>query len=228
VLIADHDTYSRGAVGVMLDKTVPAWTAVSQGCRPIGRPFTITDAERNVVRGLGGMSPLSRLQDIAATASDDERALLQAGLHVGIVVDEHRAEFARGDFLVRNVTGADPDSGAIGVGELVEVGQTLQFHVRDADSAREDLRLVAASALHTEEHHARAALLFTCNGRGTNLFGRPHHDAATLEHIGDDALELAGMSCAGEVGPVGGRAFLHGFTASMLLFGDESSTLALP
>ncbi|HEY3830845.1 MAG TPA: FIST N-terminal domain-containing protein [Acidimicrobiia bacterium] len=228
VLIADQRTYATGAVGVMLDKTVPAWTAVSQGCRPIGRPFTITDAERNVVRGLGGTTPLSRLQDIAATASDDERALLQAGLHVGIVVDEHRAEFARGDFLVRNVTGADPDTGAIGVGELVEVGQTLQFHVRDAESAREDLRLVAASAVHTPEHQARAALLFTCNGRGTHLFGRPHHDAATLERVGDDALELAGMSCAGEIGPVGGRAFLHGFTASMLLFGDESSTLALP
>ena len=181
-----------------------------------------------MVRGLGGMSPLSRLQDIAAAASDDERALLQAGLHVGIVVDEHRAEFARGDFLVRNVTGADPDSGAIGVGELVEVGQTLQFHVRDADSAREDFRLVAASALSTEEQHARAALLFTCNGRGTHLFGRPHHDAATLEQIGDDALEIAGMSCAGEIGPVGGRAFLHGFTASMLLFGDEGSSLPLP
>ncbi len=218
-LLVDRDSHHRGAVGVLLDESVPVWTAVSQGCRPIGQPFTVTSAERNIVRELGGRTPLSRLQEIAESASDEERALLSAGLHVGIVVDEHRAEFSRGDFLVRNVTGADPETGALAVGELVEVGQTLQFHVRDAGSAREDLRLVASRAISSPAHHAEAALLFTCNGRGTRLFGQPNHDAATLEHLGDDALELAGMSCAGEIGPVGGRAFLHGFTASMVLFG---------
>ena len=228
VLLVDHDTYNRGAVGVLLDDAVPVWTAVSQGCRPIGRPFTVTSAERNVVRELGGKTPLERLQEIADTAGDDERALLRGGLHVGIVVDEHRADFVRGDFLVRNVTGADPDTGALAVGELVEVGQTLQFHVRDADCAHEDLELVAAHALQGEGDPATAALLFTCNGRGSHLFGYPHHDAATLEQLGDDALELAGMSCAGEIGPVGGRAFLHGFTASMLLFGSEPPIRSLP
>ncbi len=228
VLLVDREAHTRGAVGVLLDKTVPAWPAVSQGCRPIGRPFTITEAERNVIRGLGGTTPLNRLQEIAAGASDDERALLRGGLHVGIVVDEHRAEFARGDFLVRNVTGADPDTGAIAVGELVEVGQTLQFHVRDAGSAQEDLQLVASHAISRGDDTAQAALLFTCNGRGTHLFGRPHQDAATLEDAGGDSLELAGMSCAGEIGPVGGRAFLHGFTASTLLFGGGGSSLALP
>jgi small ligand-binding sensory domain FIST len=222
VLLVGNETYDRGAVGVLLDARVPVWTAVSQGCRPIGRPFTITSAHRNVVQELGGVTALERLQEIAANSSDADRELLRAGLHVGIVVDEHRAEFTRGDFLVRNVTGADPDDGALAVGEFVEVGQTVQFHVRDAESAREDLELVASKAITRADHDARAALLFTCNGRGTHLFGTKHHDAATLERIGGDALELAGMSCAGEIGPVGGRAFLHGFTASMVLFGDDA------
>jgi small ligand-binding sensory domain FIST len=156
---------------------------------------------------------MDRLRELVAEASEDERQLLAQGLHVGIVVDEHRVDFGRGDFLVRNVLGADRETGAIAVGDRVSVGQTLQFHVRDAAAADEDLRELLAG------HAADAALLFTCNGRGRRLFGEPDHDAGTIETL-LGPLPLAGAFCAGEIGPVGPRSFLHGFTASVALFGD--------
>ena len=127
-----------------------------------------------------------------------------------MVVDEHRPEFGRGDFLVRGVLGADPDNGALAVGDHVEVGQTVQFHVRDAAAADEDLRALLAGT------DAAGALLFTCNGRGRAFFGVPDHDAALLDRL-LGPLPSAGAFCAGEFGPVGGRNFLHSYTASVAL-----------
>ena len=136
---------------------------------------------------------------------------MRRGLQIGCVVDETRLEFSRGDFLVRGVVGADQRSGAIAVGDTVPVGRTVQFQVRDADSADEDLRDLLTSA------EADAALLFTCNGRGQRLFGDADHDAGVVESL-LGPLPLAGCFCAGELGPVGARNFLHGFTASLALF----------
>jgi small ligand-binding sensory domain FIST len=215
-LAADAAVFDRGAVGALLDERVPVRTVVSQGCRPIGQPFTITRAERNLIHELAGVPPLARLRDVVAALDDDDRELIRHGLHVGVVVDEHKVDFARGDFLVRNLLGADEETGAIAVGELVDAGQTVQFHVRDARSADEDLAaLLAATPPGTPA--GDAALLFTCNGRGRHLFGTPDHDAALVqERLGP--LPLAGMFCAGEIGPVGRRAYLHGFTASVAVF----------
>ena len=208
-------------VGVMLDARVPVWTAVSQGCRPVGRPFTITKAEANIVHELGGRPALDRLRELAASVSDADRELLRGGIHIGVVVDEHREEFRRGDFLVRGVQGVDPEAGSVAVGEYIEVGQTVQFHVRDAGSADEDMRIVTDAAMRRDDGlAARAALMFTCNGRGSHLFGTPHHDASLVhDSLATSDFALAGMFCAGEIGPVGGRSFLHGFTASLALFG---------
>jgi small ligand-binding sensory domain FIST len=186
-------------------------SVVSQGCRPIGHPFTVTRADRNLVVELGGQPALQRLQELAAGVTEDDRALLRQGLHVGLVVDEHKSDFERGDFLVRNVLGADPDAGSIAVGDHVDVGRTLQFQVRDRDAADEDLRALLAS------REAAGALLFTCNGRGQHLFGAPDHDSGVLDQL-LGPLPVAGAFCAGELGPVGGRNFLHGFTASLALF----------
>ena len=122
-------------------------------------------------------------------------------------------EFGRGDFLVRNVVGADPESGALAIGDEVTVGQTVQFHVRDAAAADEDLRALLAG------HDAGGALLFTCNGRGQHFFGTPDHDAGVVDRL-LGPLPIAGALCAGEIGPVGGRNFVHGFTASLALFGS--------
>jgi small ligand-binding sensory domain FIST len=212
-LALDARVVSSGAVGVVLPPDIAVRTVVSQGCRPVGSPFTVTKSDRNVVLELGGRSAITRLEELVAMADERDRALLARGLHVGIVVDEQKVEFERGDFLVRSVLGADHRTGTVTVGELIDVGQVLQFHVRDAEAADEDLNELLAGV-----GAVRGALLFTCNGRGVHLFGHPDHDTGLIEEwLGP--VPLAGAFCAGEIGPVGGRNFLHGFTASIALFG---------
>jgi len=210
-LVVDDQITDAGAVGVVLAGGVEIRTVVSQGCRPVGKPYVVTKSDRNFILELGGKPALQRLQETATAADDEERELMRRGLQIGCVVDETRLEFSRGDFLVRGVVGADQRSGAIAVGDNIEVGRTVQFQVRDAASADEDLRdLLTAAA-------ADAALLFTCNGRGQRLFGDADHDAGVVETL-LGPLPLAGCFCAGELGPVGARNFLHGFTASLALF----------
>ncbi len=210
-LVTDGQVFTEGAVGAFLGTDVEVTTIVSQGCRPVGTPLVVTRAEGNIVYELAGRPALERLQEVAATLSDDERRLMSELVQLGRVIDETRVDFDRGDFLVRTVVGADPEAGALAVGDVVDVGSTTQFQVRDARSADEDLRHLVDS------RHADGALLFTCNGRGRNLFGTPDHDASIVSESLDGA-PLAGMFCAGELGPIGGRSFLHGFTASVVLF----------
>lgn len=207
-----------GAVAVLIDGPDAIRTVVSQGCRPIGKPFVVTKAERNVILELGGRPALNQLQETLAELSPEDLELARQGLHIGQVIDEYRDKFGRGDFLVRNVQGADPDSGAIAIGDWVRVGQTVQAHVRDAATADEDLNALLATAKQSVAAECSGALLFTCNGRGTRLFDAPHHDAATLARYWDP-LPTAGFFAQGEIGPIGGKNFLHGFTASIALFG---------
>jgi small ligand-binding sensory domain FIST len=212
-LLLDGTVHVDGAVGVLLPVGLPTRAVVSQGCRPIGDPFTVTRCHDNVIVELGGRPALERLDLLVQAASPDERRLLAGGVHLGIVIDEHRDEFRRGDFLVRAVLGAERATGGIAIGERVELGATVQFHVRDATTADEDLRLALVG------DPAVAALLFTCTGRGFGLFGEPDHDAGLVhDAIGRGAV--AGMASAGEIGPVGLRNFVHGYTAAVLLFGE--------
>jgi small ligand-binding sensory domain FIST len=211
-LVLDGSIRMGGAVGALLGPGVELASIVSQGCRPVGHPLAVTRAEGNVVYELGGQPALERLIELARRelAERDVAVINEGGLHLGRVIDEHKAEFGRGDFLVRNVIGADREAGAIAVNDTVELGTTVQFHLRDAVAADEDLRALL------DGQHADAALMFTCNGRGTRLFGTPHHDASTLADIVGE-IPMAGFFAAGELGPVGGRNFLHGFTASIAL-----------
>lgn len=201
----------RGAVGVLLAGSDPVEAVVSQGCRPVGQPYTVTAADGHHLIGLGGQSALARLQELAADLDDAERERLQHGLHIGVVVNEHLAEFGRGDFLVRNVQGARADDGALAIGAHVEVGQTVQFQVRDAEAADTDLHSMLAG------HTAAGVLLFTCTGRGRRLFGIPDHDARVVADL-LGTVPTAGGFCGGEIGPVGGRNQVHGFSASLALF----------
>ena len=221
-LFLDGQVRSSGAVGAYLPEA-EVHSLVSQGCRPVGDPYTVTQANGNVIHELGGRPPLVRLQEMAARLSDQDKELLASGLQVGTVMDEYQSERHRGDFLVRGVIAADQESGAIAVGDQVEVGQTLQFQVRDADSADEDLRSMLDHEVDVlGDRRAVGALLFTCNGRGSHLFASPDHDAGMLaQALGD--IPVAGFFCAGELGPVGGRNYLHGFTASIALFPGEPS-----
>jgi small ligand-binding sensory domain FIST len=213
VLVLDDELFRSGAVGVWLPPTVPITTVVSQGCRPIGQPFVVTKAERNVIYELAGQEALSRLNETIDSLSDHDKRLLANGLHIGHVIDEQRIDYGRGDFLIRGVLGADRKIGAIAIGDEVPVGATVQFQVRDAESADEDLHALI------DGQRARGVLVFTCNGRGSNLFGTPGHDAEVVSEQTGGAV--AGMFCAGEFGPVGSVNFVHGFTASIALFGAQ-------
>jgi small ligand-binding sensory domain FIST len=216
VLIADGEIYHEGAVGAVI-AGARVRTLVSQGCAPIGRDAVVTRAEGNVVFELAGKPALERLREEIEALPEDEQVLAARGLLAGLVIDENLPEYGRGDFLMRGLLGADEDSGALAVGESVRVGQTLRFHVRDAASADKDLRQ-ALDELRGER--VAGALLFTCNGRGTHMFPEPHHDARTVtEGLESDAL--AGFFCGGEIGPVGGHTFLHGFTATMAVFLED-------
>jgi small ligand-binding sensory domain FIST len=175
----------------------------------------ITRCEGNVVYELAGEPALERLRGEISALSSAEQALAARGLLAGLVIDENRPEYETGDFLMRGLVGADEASGALALGDTVRVGQTLRFFVRDAASADADLRRALADA--PRRARPAGALLFTCNGRGTNMFPEPDHDArVVVEMLRTQAL--AGFFCGGEIGPVGGKAFLHGFTATLALF----------
>jgi small ligand-binding sensory domain FIST len=214
-LLSGTKVLDGGAVGVALVGPVEVRAVVSQGCRPVGAPFAVTSGEGNVVHELGGRPAVDRLRQMLAALDPREHELLRGGgLQVGQVIDEHKASFDRGDFLVRGLLGADPETGSIAVADSVEVGQTLQFHVRDAASAHEDLELLLAPVAGWQP---RGVLLFSCNGRGRQFFGEPDHDAVRVAAATGEA-PMAGFFAQGELGPVGGRNFLHTFTASMAVF----------
>jgi small ligand-binding sensory domain FIST len=206
-----------GAVGVRLDG-VELLPCVSQGAAPLGPELTVTAAEGNLIHELAGRPALEKLRDAIEALGDAERALVAGGLLLGIVIDGGKPEYRQGDFLVRGLIGADPDAGTIAVGATVEPGTVVRLHARDAGSADRDLR--EALGLRREAMGGAppaGALVFTCNGRGRGMFGEPDHDAAALaDELG--GAPAAGFFAAGEIGPVGGDSFLHGFTATVAVF----------
>ena len=190
---------------------------VSQGAAPIGQPWTVTAATGSVVETIGGRPALEVLVETVQALPEAERARAAQNLLVGLAMDEYRDDFSRGDFLIRNLLGVDRERSLIAVGDQVRVGQTLQFQVRDAAAADDELAALLAEAREDVGDRAAAGLLYACNGRGQGLFGTPSHDASAIERAFGE-LPLAGLFCNGEIGPVGGRTFVHGFTASLALF----------
>jgi len=218
-LFRDGEVLATGAVACSLAgvRLVPC---VSQGAMPLGPEMTITAASGNVIEELASAPALERLREAIATLDPEEQGLAAEGLMLGLVIDENQPDYERGDFLVRPIIGADPDRGTIAIGEPVRVGQTVRMHVRDGASADEDLRqALRAQSQALGAGGAAGALLFTCNGRGSHMFAVPDHDATAIE----DSLgaPAGGFFCAGEIGPVGGRNYLHGFTATMAVFPRE-------
>jgi small ligand-binding sensory domain FIST len=220
-LLHDGSILDSGAVGVRLPG-VRVRPVVSQGCRPIGDPYTVTGAEGSIITELAGRPPLRLLEQLVSRLSLPEQVLVSRGVLLGVAMVEAKAELTRGDFLIRVVTGADEETGALQVGDIVDVGTTVQFHVRDGATADEDLRESIGQA--SEAGRALGALLFTCNGRGRRMFDVPNHDAALVTELLGGA-PIAGFFAAGELGPVGGKNFLHGFTASLALFVDDETQL---
>ena len=218
-LFLNGQVHIDGALALAVGGPLTIRSIVSQGCNPIGRPWTITGAQNQIVSSIAGRPALEVLTETIEQLPEEERQRAQQNLLIGLAMDEYRDDFGRGDFLIRNLLGADRESGAIAVSALPREGQTLQFQVRDAEAADEDLRLLLdeakTSALAGGE--PMAALLWSCNGRGQGLFGSPDHDAKAIADI-LGPIPLAGFFCNGEIGPVGSENYLHGFTASIALF----------
>jgi small ligand-binding sensory domain FIST len=218
-LFRDGDVLDGGAVGCSL-AGVPLLPCVSQGAAPVGPEMTITAAEGNVIAELASKPAIERLRDALAGLDSREQELAASGLMLGLVIDENKPEYGRGDFLVRPIIGADSESGSLAIGERVRVGQTVRMQIRDGASADEDLRdALRAQTEALGASRPAGVLLFTCNGRGSHMFEAPDHDASTIEDM--LGAPAGGFFCAGEIGPVGGRNFLHGFTATMALFPAE-------
>ncbi len=217
-LLLNGELFDEGMIGVALSGRINLRTVVSQGCRPIGAPFIITKGDRNVVHELGGRPALEQLQNTLAGLSPEDGELARQSLFVGRVIDEYKGQFTRGDFLIHNILGADRKSGAIGIAGLAKTGATVQFHVRDAQSADEDLRAILATHVGST---VRGAMLFGCNGRGTHMWPEAGHDVGVVRELLGN-IPVAGFFCAGEFGPVGGKNFVHGFTASIALLSEPT------
>jgi small ligand-binding sensory domain FIST len=216
LLLAD-EVLTSGAVGVRFDG-VEILPCVSQGAAPIGPELTITACEGPIIGELAGRPALEKLRETIEALTVDDLRLVQGGLLMGIVVDVNKPEYVQGDFLVRGLVGADPDTGQVAVGTNVRPGQVVRLHARDADSADRDLRDALSARMQALGGRAPAgALLISCNGRGAGMFGHAHHDASALDHILGGA-PTAGFFAAGEIGPVGGEYFVHGFTATVAVF----------
>ncbi|HUJ08807.1 MAG TPA: FIST N-terminal domain-containing protein [Verrucomicrobiae bacterium] len=222
-LFVDGEVYDEGAVGVGLTGRIALHTVVSQGCRPIGEPLTVTRAEKNIVFELAGRPPMKVLQDMLPQLPARDQKLARSALFLGRVINEYREEFSRGDFLIRNLIGSDPQSGALAVGDLMRTGQTVQFQVRDADTADEDLRhLLRQERRDLGGSQPAGVLLFSCVGRGEGMYGAAHHDIKVVqENLGP--VPAAGFFCNGEIGPVGQRAFIHGFTSVIGVFTEPTA-----
>jgi small ligand-binding sensory domain FIST len=196
--------------GVRLDGVL------SQGCRPIGEPYTITSVEENLVVRIASKSAFEILEETFESLAEEEQEMARGNILAGLAMTEYVEEHGRGDFLVRNIIGGDPDAGVLALGAFPRVGQTLQFQLRDKDAADEDMRRLCEAA-RAREGDAFASVLFTCTGRGARMFEVPNHDAGIVEEV-FGKIPSAGFFCNGEIGPVGEKNFLHGYTASLALF----------
>lgn len=236
VLFLDDRVLRQGAVGLSISGPFAVSCVVSQGCRPIGSNLVVTKAKRNILLELSGKPAVVAVQEAIESLSEEERERIKGGVFLGRVINEYKGHFGRGDYLIRNIVGADQNRGALAVADILHVGQTVRLHVRDARTAHEDLTLLMdAQRLYDKP---AGALLVTCNGRGKKLFGTPHHDAQLIgnafgparggeqlakagivfEPRSSPTIPLAGFFGAGEIGPIGSESFLHGHTACVAMF----------
>ena len=218
----DGEVFEDGGVAIAVGGDVALAGVISQGCTPIGEAWTLTRVEQNLIRNIANRPAYAVLSETVQNLPPEEQRKVQGNLHIGLVVNEYLDEFHRGDFLVRNLLGGDPNSGVLAVGALPRMGQTIQFQRRDAAAASEDLNeLLAREKARLADTEIYGGCLFCCNGRGKNLFGRPSHDSELVQtHFGPTGI--AGFFCNGEIGPIGDKNFLHGFTASLALFVKKS------
>ena len=215
-LVVDDTFQTSGSVGVTLSGPIQCDTIVSQGCRPVGKPMIVTGVrDQHVITELAGLPAMEQLTATAQSLPQHERDLLQNGLLIGLVVDEQQDHFGRGDFLVRSVLGVNQANGSLSIGAVIRPGQTIQFQIRDAQAAHDDLQLLLDGQQLSGD--PLGGLLVTCSGRGKSLFGSEGHDIIMARRRLNN-MPTAGFFAAGELGPIGNRSYLHGHTAVLTLF----------
>ena len=210
--------YRSGAVGVALTGNIALDALVAQGCRPIGKVLRVTKCDRNILLELDGQPPLQVLRELFSTLEPRDQGLLQNALFLGLAMDPMKSHFTQGDFLIRNIVGLDPDKGYLAVGALLRPGQLIKFHLRDAQTSTDDLeQILSTYQSRTLRETISGALLFSCLGRGEFLYGRQSHDSQLFQRkLG--SIPVGGFFCNGEIGPVGGTTYLHGYTSCFALF----------
>ena len=221
-LFLGSNVYRAGLVGIVLSGDIEVDTIVAQGCRPIGQPMFVTKCQGNLLAELDGVPAVRVLQELFEGLSSADQELAQHSLFVGIVMSEDQQEYRQGDFLIRNLIGMDAARGVLAVGALLRENSVVQFHLRDAKTSADDLEhLLTGYAGRSRTHRPQGALLFSCLGRGMHLYGRPDHDTRVFaRHLGK--IPLGGFFCNGEIGPVHGSTFLHGYTSAFGLFRSRS------
>ena len=217
-LYLNGEVHEEGLVALSIGGRVTLKSIISQGCTPIGEVWTITQAEGNIIHKIGNRPAFEVLVESLNNLPADRRARAQGNIFIGLVIDEYREDFGRGDFLIRNLIGGDPKKGSLAVAAYPRVGQTMQFQIRDAEAATEDMgEMLVKANEELAETDLIGGCLCCCNGRGQSLFGEPHHDAGLVQkHLGP--LAVGGFFCNGEIGPVGDTTFIHGYTASLAVF----------
>jgi small ligand-binding sensory domain FIST len=209
--------YRSGLVGVAFTGNIEVETVVAQGCRPIGQPMFITKCQGNLLWELDGQPAVTALEQLFESLSSADQQLAQHSLFLGIVMNEMQQEYRQGDFLIRNLIGMDATRGLVAVGALLHENSVVQFHLRDAHTSAEDLAQLLKQYAGGQTARPEGALLFSCLGRGVHLYGTPDHDTdAFRKHLGE--IPLGGFFCNGEIGPVHGTTFLHGYTSAFGLF----------
>ena len=216
------DAFDEGGVAISVGGGEKLAGVISQGCTPIGETWTLTKVEQNIIHQIGNRPAYEVLAETFNSLSPQEQRTARGNLFIGLVVNEYLEDFHRGDFLIRNLLDADPRSGSIAVGALPRLGQTVQFQRRDAKAAEEDMNeLLDSAKMKLEGAKIYGGCLCSCNGRGRGLFGKPNHDAQNVQRR-FGPVGVAGFFCNGEIGPIGEKNFLHGFTASLALFVKKS------
>ncbi|MDP9425829.1 MAG: FIST C-terminal domain-containing protein [Actinomycetota bacterium] len=218
-LFLNDKVYTEGVIGASFTGDVVVDTVVAQGCRPVGELMQVTASDGNILRELEGRPALEVLRELFSSMDEEERRLAGTSLFIGVLMDEFAEDAKVGDFLIRNLVGIDPKSGALGVGERLQEGMRVRFHLRDAKTSAEDLHTMLTGYENTllRKEDLSGALFFSCLGRGEHLYGEPNFDTGIFkQHLGD--LPVGGFFCNGEIGPVGGETFLHGYTSSFGLF----------
>jgi small ligand-binding sensory domain FIST len=212
------EVFEEGGVLISFGGAVKIASVISQGCTPIGETWTLTKVDQNIIHEIGNRPAYEVLAETFSQLPPAEQKVARGNLFIGLVVNEYLEDFHRGDFLIRNLLSADPRSGSIAVGAFPRLGQTMQFQRRSAAAAMEDMsELLTHAGEQLQGATVYGGCLCSCNGRGQNLFGRPNHDAKSVQDK-FGPIGLAGFFCNGEIGPIGEKSFLHGFTASLALF----------